>query len=558
MEEFWWLIADVADIRSLYENPMIRDAMVSRLDDLVEVFIHHEQNWQIIPLLVKVSFIIEDEKILEAIAKAIQFSKTPFNIIYNIRLKPFLTKQESIQSAISQRLQEAGQDELWELVGTLRESRILTESKIIQDVIRNRLDIIADTIMNHDAPYRVVEQLASLEFVVNDERVQKAITKSMEKIAKGIKSMSDEMFTIWYFFENTVWIPTINSNSEIKKIIAELIVMNDSYGHYVRRFKNYPSLVNDEIIQKVVIQSIKKFDDPAWFVCALEEIPGYIQKQEVVKEIEKRIPRIIQQMQESDDNEYLTEEISNSKFLMKYDKIRQAVFDKIQSSPTPWSAIANLPLDLLEHESVRNIIQNGIDDLSTRLWNAYFDVPYWSWLGILRSDIARDSAQIKKLFDNYLDETMAELECDWQLWYSMNPVRKIPYYTENPQIQSIILNRTKDIVHALAVRNDVWYIMNSFTEFDELLKDATILEGIQNLLRRCYDPWEFLDVENIENLLQDDGIREILIERIPDIVFGITSTVDAPTIVDNISKADFLRDDKKVSQAIEVYKRFYS
>ena len=176
-------------------------------------------------------------------------------------------------------------------------------------------------------------------------------------------------------------------------------------------------------------------------------------------------------------------------------------------------------------------------------------------MAILKREPILLHQRLCNVLDRYLEDLIPEIENWWEIWYAISNVTEIPYLFENPQVLAAIGRRSADFAYSTRLRGDYWHIINVGTLFDEVLSDESVIESIIHQLQASYNPWQFLDTEQLDLLLKNRRINEGLKERIPDFVYGITHTTEALFIIEGIQKIEFLRNDERIIHAVAEFRR---
>lgn len=548
----WRMINEVNDLRSLAQNPEIIDAIQERIDDIAAEIRASRRIRDISSAVIHNHELNEDPRIIKAISEYIINGPDALTLIYEIRAEQSLTSREDIQQSIAARILQSSTDELYKIVGYIGESRLLIVSKSILNAIADRLDDLTRLVLETERPHTIAENISLVHPVIDDPRIRAAFAERIDDIIVGLNEVTP-WWSSWYLFERAMWIPEIFNSQGIRELIADYILLEDEVGNLPDKIREHPFVLRDATIWEAVIEAIHKFSNPIWMITSVCDNKIVDNDKAIKSVIEGRIPDIILLIEEEEGPFYLTQEVSDSSYLMGIGSINSVLMEKIRIEPVLWTLIAGLPDRFLENKEVNQIISENIDELCRVLYGVrgYLSVQL---SGILRYPIVKASEKVRRVLTGYRDRYLYELKNTWDVWYAIFHLRDYLVIVDDEELNQVIRSRSKDIAFAVRNRNDGWSILSLVSCIPELLHDHHVFKAMLDRILTSSDPWNFFSLDNHDYLLEKKEVREALDSRLEDFVFGITSTVDAQYIIETV-KDTWISEDLRIQSAITSYRR---
>ncbi|MBD3406280.1 MAG: hypothetical protein GF411_09240 [Candidatus Lokiarchaeota archaeon] len=549
---YWVMINEINDLRTLAEHPEIIDAIRGRIDDIAEEIRIAKHIRDLGRAVIHNPELNNDLRIIKAISEYIIYGADAKTLIYEIRTNQNITSKEYIQKAIGKRVRQLPTDELSNIIEYIGENRILLESPSITRAIADRLDDLTRFILDTEKPHTIAENISLVHPVIEDPRIRAAFAERIDDIVSGLNEVTP-WWSSWYLFERSIWVPEIFNSQGIRELLADYIILEDEVGNLPNKIRAHPYVLQDPVIWEAVIEAIHKFSNPIWIITSVCDNKIVEHNRGIRAAIEERIPDIILLIEDEESPYYLTQEVSDSSYLLSIEAINSSIMEKIQSKPIAWILLAGLPDTFLENKDVNKIISENIDELCGVLYSVrgYLSVQL---SGILRYPAVKSSKKIQKVLAGYRDRYLYELKNSWDVWYAIYHLRDYLEIVADAELDQVVLSRSKDIAYAVKNRDDGWSILGLVSCIPELLDNHHVFEAMIDRIRTSVDPWNIFSLDNIDYLLEREEIRNSLDSRIEDFVFGITSTIDAQYIIESIEDT-WLSKDTQIQTVINRYQR---
>lgn len=550
-ELVWKIIVEINDIRSLAEHDMILQAINRGSNAIAEEIITAEVKSRIVEAVVANPELQKNTTIINAIKESIESMEDYVGIIYEVQKDLKLSQDVDIQRAIAAAIIDAPVVDLIKLIECISENRIQIHSQYTREALDTRINEIRDFILICEKPHHVIESIALVHQLVDDERVQNAIEKRTEDIIAGLQEVTP-WWSSWYLFGRSIWIQGLFNDFRFRKLAADYIVEEDEVGNITDKMSQMPSLSLDPIFREALLEAIAKFTNPVWLIIAIAEFYNIHQDAEMDGIVRERIPDILLLMEFDSEAEYLARQISYSDYLMEIDEIRSTLLEKIQGRPISWTLLTGIAEDILEHDDVKQVIHDELDDLckilETNFSNATPEIE-----GVFRSSVIQESERVRAIIKVNKENLEYELENYWDVWFSISSQSPFMKILDDAAYYQTALDRAKDLAYAIRNRPDGWSILGLISCIPEFFEDPEIIDAIIDRLESKQNPWEIFNCDNLETLLEKDEIMQALQKNIDDLVFGITSTVDAYFIITELEKTGLFKDDKRIIDAIQQY-----
>ncbi len=542
----WWLIRRTLKYRPLAENQIIREAITSRIPDIIEGITGPDSNFMMLDALLPEPSLLHEPRIFKAIVSGINNPASAESAILFVVKVRSLTLNSEIQRSINKVLEST--DDLMYLLDTICELPSIMQNPLIQTTIDSRIGDIVRYFKEDFESINYLGLIAQVPILAKNERIQATLKTIIPKI---VEKLVDEgnIYGILPLYVRSSWFRYILDDERFKEAIIHRLTKNYGYEVLPLAAEYIPEILDDTRVIENCASAFQTEQYPFRAVEFIVEMPQILNKTLISDILTSQMDDIFERVRTSD---YPVDEISTMYKLLFFSENPQfieLVLDIVSKYDQPWLIASAVKGDkrIIDPPEFRESLQKNLSVLADVLLD---DNPRVHLDALLYAPEVLESNVIKTVLTELIPKLSKRIKKRWECWFVINDASTLPQLRNSSEIQDAIMSRVDDLAFAIRTRQDGFEIISQISWCEELVMSVKIIDAILFAIENHNEPWEICDIKSPDILFQNELIRKAILDRAADIAFFFETNRDARTIVPFVERYDFLAEQREIKSAI--------